>query len=239
MQPVDIMMVSFQRLAFTQKSIAALAEKTRTPFRLIVIDNGSTDGSQEWLREAYLEGLVHELVCGDENLGVHWAKNAGLALIESEPYYIDTDNDIICPNLKPDWISRLLKLMADHPEFESISLRPQVFVGGIPNWSEEHEIVEVPWAGAVLRAMRTKVVREAGGWADVIRQGRNGEERWIAEKLKHLGYKVGFARDLYAFHQFGINWGYPEGTPHGHGEMWPPSEHWDNVRVDPDTLKPL
>jgi len=236
---IDIVIVSCERLDFTKKSVTMLHERTRTPYKLIVVDNGSADGSAEWLVDALGEGLVDELLLLDENCGIHWAWNAGLDMVDSARF-VTTDNDIICPDLEPDWLSQLISLMDRNPDFGSISLRPQVFVGGIPGWSDDCEVVEVPWAGAVLRIMRTDVVKDAGGWERIKRKGRDSEERWIAGRLHEAGYKVGIARDIFAWHMFGKAWGYKNLSieDQGHRRMSPPSEHYDNIRVDRLTLHP-
>jgi len=241
---IDIVVVSCNRLPCTRRAIRTIHERTFTPFRLIVVDNGSFDGSVEWLLQAHRNGLIHRLVLLKENYGVHWAKNIGLHLVRSAPYYVDTDNDIICPKLTPDWLEQLVELMDKHPDFGAIALRPHVFVGGIPGWSEEHEVVEVPWVGAVMRIMRTQLVREFG-WKKVKQPGRDNEEKWVASKMHARGYRVGYARDLYAIHLFGTDsrdpWGYPVGFQHGHKEVWPPVNHfsWDRMNVDWETCKPI
>jgi len=236
---IDIVLVSCERLEFTKRSVTTLAERTRTPYRLIVVDNGSTDGSVEWILDAYRGGLIHEFLPLKENYGIHWAWNTGLSMVKSDPYFVTSDNDVLCPDLEPDWLARQVDLMDRNPEFGAISLRPQVFVGGIPGWNEDNEVVEVPWAGAVLRIMRTSVVKGAGGWERVKRKGRDHEERWIATKLHEAGYRVGIARDIYAWHHFGKNWGYSEDVPHGHSPMYPLPEHWDSIEVNPKTFEPL
>ena len=236
---IDILMVSYQRLEFTKRSIQAIEKRTKTPYRLIVIDNGSTDGSLQWLLNAFTKGIVHQVIPLKENFGIHWAWNMGLSVVKSEPYFITTDNDIIPPRLDPDWLAQLISLMDQYPNFGSISLQPQIFVGGVPKLWEDEDIFETRWAGAVFRAMRTEVVKGFGGWQHVKRQGRDGEERWIAERFHEAGFKVGYAKNLRAWHCFGKNWGYPDVTPHGHNPVYPPVENYDNIGVDPDTLKPL
>lgn len=32
---------------------------------------------------------------------------------------------------------------------------------------------------------------------------------------------------------------YPEGVPHFHRDIWPPAEHYDNIKVDPATFEPI
>ena len=234
---IDIVMVSCDRLAYTRQFVEHLWSRTDTPFRLIAVDNGSTDGSAEYLEAS---DAVSNFVPLDKNGGIHAAKNAGLALVESEPYYVDTDNDALVPSLQPDWLERLIGLMDRHPEYGAIACRPQVMVGEPSNRFDNcGEIREMDHAGAWLRIMRTAAVKRAGGWRKDAGPGRNNEDLWIAGKLRTQGLKVGVARDVRCCHLFGRNWGYPEGTPHGHKPTNPPPEHWDAIRLDPATWEPL
>lgn len=241
MNRIDIVMVTYNRKEFTDKSITYLKERTRTPYRLIVVDNNSNDGTQEMLFKMKQEGLIHHLILLEENYGIHMAKNYGLALVRSTPYYIDTDNDILCADLEPDdWIQRLVNLMDKYPKFGAITCRPQVLVGrGGNEFDVPEEVVKFNHTGAHLRIMRTEIVRQVGGWEKNWTANRNHEDSFIAARLAEAGYDVGYARDVRVFHLFGVNWGYKD-IPietHGHRAMWPPSEHWDTLinNLDPKT----
>jgi glycosyltransferase involved in cell wall biosynthesis len=229
---IDIVLTTYNRIEFTKKSIQYLKERTKTPYRLIVVDNNSNDGSQEMLYNLKQNDLISHLILLEENYGIHMAKNYGLSLVRSEPYYIDTDNDLLCPKLDPDWINRLTTLMDNFPSFGAISCRPQVLVGrGGHEFDGPEEVVKFNHLGAHLRIMRTEVVRRVGGWEKTWTANRNHEDKWISEKLKNEGLDVGYAKNVRCFHQFGTNWGYKD-IPiekHGHNPMWPPSEHWDTI----------
>lgn len=235
---IDIVMVTFNRIGYTSEVIQHIKDRTSTPHRLIVVDNGSTDGTVAYLYDCL---SVNEIMAGDKNRGIHWAHNAGLALVKSK-YYISTDNDCLCPLLEPDWIAQLVALMDRHNDFGAISCRPQVMVGSIPGMFDGcDEVKEVSHAGASLRIMRTDAVRKAGGWEKTTNPGRNHEERWIASHLHRVGYRVGYARDIRCFHKFGVNWGYQEIpiNEHGHNLIWPLPEYYDKIKCDPETWEPL
>jgi glycosyltransferase involved in cell wall biosynthesis len=230
MERIDLVMVTYNRMEFTQKTLKYLAERTRTPLRIIVVDNNSDDGSQDMLYEMKKNGLIHHLLLLEENYGIHMAKNYGLALVRSHPYYIDTDNDLLCPDLEPDWIERLTSLMVRYPEFGAISCRPQVLVGRDGSeFDVEGEVVEFSHTGAHLRIMNTEKVRGVEGWDKTWNAKRNNEDGYIAGKLQEIGLKVGYAKDVRCWHIFGENWGYKDipVEEHGHREMWPPSEFFD------------
>jgi glycosyltransferase involved in cell wall biosynthesis len=240
MERIDLVMVTCNRIEFTRKSLQYLSERTRTPVRIIVVDNNSDDGTQQMLYEYKQKKLIHDLVLLENNYGIHMAKNIGLAMVRSTPYYIDTDNDLLCADLEPDWIERLISLMDRYPEYGGISCRPQVLVGrGGHEFDGPDEVVEFSHTGGHLRIMKTEAVKKVGGWEKVWDAKRNSEDKYIAQQLHDIGLKVGYAKDVRCFHQFGVNWGYKD-IPikeHGHNEMWPPSEYWDKVinELDPKT----
>ncbi|MCR5502267.1 MAG: glycosyltransferase family 2 protein [Lachnospiraceae bacterium] len=79
-----------------------------TEAEIIVVDNGSTDGSEELVRKEFPSV---KLVCFPENKGFSAAVNAGIALSEA-PYIFLLNNDTL---VRPDTIRRLLKEMRKNP----------------------------------------------------------------------------------------------------------------------------
>jgi rhamnopyranosyl-N-acetylglucosaminyl-diphospho-decaprenol beta-1,3/1,4-galactofuranosyltransferase len=70
---VAAVIITYNRLALLQEGIAAVCSQTRLPEAIIVINNGSTDGTGEWL--ATQPGLV---VYNQENLGGAGGFNRGI-----------------------------------------------------------------------------------------------------------------------------------------------------------------
>lgn len=170
------------------------------------------------------------------------AKNYGLSLVRSSPYYIDTDNDLLCPELEPDWITRLIELMDKNPEYGAIACQPQVLIGtGKTAFVNAPEVVKFGHVGGHLRIMRTDAVRSVGGWAKTWDAKRNSEDGYIATELGKLNLSVGYARDIHCWHMFGKNWNYGDLKleEHGHRDMWPPPEHYDTIinNYDEKTFK--
>lgn len=204
MQPVDIFLTTFQRQEFTKECVQYLYERTTTPFRLFIIDNGGN----EWARE---DPRVFLYVGLGSNIGIHGAWNIALSLAESR-YFVTSDPDLLVPALDPDWLSQLVGLMDSRPDYAAISLCPHVFIGAAPlDPDDPEDVKERNMAGAVFRIMRTDVVRAVGGWEHKIEEGRNHEERFVCSRLQEAGYKVGITPRLRAYHLFGrSNWGYPD-----------------------------
>lgn len=69
---LGIGIVSYNRLALVKRAVERIRRHTAGPYALVVADDGSTDGTQEWVRS---EGVP--LVAG-KNHGCAWNKNRAL-----------------------------------------------------------------------------------------------------------------------------------------------------------------
>jgi len=205
----DIFITAYLRPHFTNKTLEYLHDRTTTPFRLWLLDYGlNQDVWKKWKNKPkFLDKFQHLKI--SDNLGIHAAWNMSLALA-TEKYFITSDNDIYVPDLQPDWLAQMIKFMDEREDYGAISMHPHIFVGaaGIDP-KDPDEVKERNMCGAVMRIMRTEAVRKAGGWENIIRSGRNHEERTICSRLQSAGYKVGICSRIRAYHPFGDNWGYP------------------------------
>lgn len=214
MEPIDIFITTYLREQFARECVQYLFQRTKTPYRLTILDNGGN----EWAANS---GYVHRYIPlwkAFGNTGIHFAWNVAASLAKG-PYFITSDPDLLVPDLIDsqghDWLTFMKTFMDARPEYGAISMMPHIFVGaaGIDPMDPE-DVKERNMCGAVMRIMRTEAVKQVGGWEMQIEAGRNHEERTICSRLQSAGYKTGIASRVRAFHNFGENWGYPpEFTP--------------------------
>jgi GT2 family glycosyltransferase len=95
-------------LTFLEMVMGTLAEQSFRDFEMIVVDNGSTDGSVAHLREHWPEARVIEL---GENRGFSGAVNPGIASARA-PYVALLNTDI---ELSPDWLELLVEELDRDP----------------------------------------------------------------------------------------------------------------------------
>jgi glycosyltransferase involved in cell wall biosynthesis len=233
--PIDIVLTTWKREDICRATIETLKKNTSyTPFRLIVIDNGSQESFQEWLLKT-----ADIYVKMDKNYGLEHVKNIGMNFVES-PMFISTDNDILVPKpdheKKKDWLIELIELKQRHPTFASIALRPQTLVGTkyedvFPE--DVGEIVEFSHVPGYMRLMDSDVVRALGAWKDK-RPLRGHEEIWISERIRDMGKKCGWAGHIPCWHIFGgDDWGYTGMKPEEHGHRpvsFIPKDDWDVIK---------
>jgi len=123
-QPIDIVLVTFNRLNFLKHTVKKIYERTLYPHRLWVVDNNSPDGTQEWLKGAKINGFVHDYILLPENKGLAYGLSEGFKKVESE-YFITTQDDVVPPDMKPCWLERMLHLAKKNPDYGGIAMRIQ------------------------------------------------------------------------------------------------------------------
>lgn len=217
-KPIDVVITTWGREWMTHNCLDVLFFNTQTPYRVILVDNGSKGSDQtSYLAQADIYVKL------DKNYGLEHAKWIGMQFVES-PLFISMDNDILPYKYEPDWLSQLVSLMEEYTDYAAIALRPQVLVGTSEAMFDSPEkVIPFPHVPGYARIMRTDVVRKAGAWDDK-RPLRGHEEMWIGEKLTQMGWKMGWANFVRCYHLWGRGdedmWGY-KNTDSGHNPVWP------------------
>lgn len=227
---VDLHLVSWNRPKMTELVIKTIHRNTnRNDFRLVVLDNGSEESTQQMIRDLADNGYIDEVFLLTDNIGLEGARQ-WLSKYTKTEYFVDIDNDCLPP---ANWLPDQLNLMEKYEDFAAISQRTPIMIGtgNIFEFTDATgmDITDFPHPGGSFRMMRTNAVKSVGGW-DRESSGRGSEEKYICSKLRDAGYGTGFATFIECLHLFGDittdNWGYdkklkPEDTGHSSG-VWHP-----------------
>ena len=105
---VNLCITTFNRLEYTKKCIASILETTtdNIPFMITVVDNGSSDETQEYLKKIHNEGKINTLILLGENIGIAKAQNIGWKMFEDIPFEAKIDNDIVFN--KKGWLDAIV-----------------------------------------------------------------------------------------------------------------------------------
>ena len=109
MQEVSVVIPNFNGISFIADCLDSLKKQTWTNFEVIVVDNGSTDGSREVVQSGYPD--VH-LIPLAENTGFCHAVNVGIEATDT-PYVILLNNDT---QVHPDFVGEMLNGMRTRPK---------------------------------------------------------------------------------------------------------------------------
>jgi hypothetical protein len=86
---ISVLIITWNRKEDTLETIRSTYEQAYRNFEIIVVDNGSTDGTVEAIRQAYPEV---RLVALDQNMGVASGRNAGIVAARGDIVFcLDSD----------------------------------------------------------------------------------------------------------------------------------------------------
>lgn len=148
---MSIIMLNLNGQGHLQGAVESLRRNTPGPVELVVVDNGSTDPSLEWLR-AQDDLVLLEL---GENLGAPAGRNRGLEVARGGTVLF-CDNDVV---FTPGWRPLLLAHLDAWPDVGAVGPMSDVVIGP--------QLTEGPPAGASL-----------GAWAQAFSAARAGQAQW-------------------------------------------------------------
>ena len=224
--PVVILLTSFNRAELLKKTVDLINERTFYPYRIIAIDNASTDGSVGILKAAKVQGKIFDHILLEENIGQSKALNIGFADIQkwengdgrptrpSNDFFITTNDDIYPPMLgqKNCWLRRMITLLEkNEPEYGGLCMRIQRTAR--TDIDETKDVIPC-YKGfpSVFRLMRRSDYEKLGDrpFGRLLKWDSNTS----GDKFRYeINKKFGFTTHIYADHAgyMGENRGYPKG----------------------------
>ena len=148
---LSVIMLNLNGQGHLQGAVESLRRNTPGPVELVVVDNGSTDASLDWLRAQ--DDLV--LVELGENLGAPAGRNRGLEVAKGGTILF-CDNDVV---FTPAWRPLLLSHLDAWPDVGAVGPMSDVVIGP--------QLTEGPPPGASLDA-----------WASAFTASRRGQAQW-------------------------------------------------------------
>jgi GT2 family glycosyltransferase len=199
---VAVVVITHQRREELLTAVARLLDLPERP-HVVVVDNGSTDGTADAVRERFPDV---ELIASAENLGAV-GRNVGVARLDT-PYVAFCDDDTW-------WEPGSLRTAADaldaHPRLAVVTARILVEPGGredpvVPELRDSPvrgaDWLPGPALGSFLAGasvLRCEAFREVGGFSERLWLG--GEEELMAGDLAAAGWELCYLPELTVHHQ--------------------------------------
>jgi hypothetical protein len=179
---VSVVIPTWQRRDVVLRAVASARAQTCTDFEIIVVDDGSTDGTRETLERA--DGLVYRW---QENAGVSAARNTGIRLARGAIVaFLDSDNFWL-----PGHLAAVTEVLSRWPEAVLCTTSPRFHIGGRQPPAAARLVDALPTLFAeniVGRpsgiAVRQEALAEVGGFDERLRV-MEGWELWL--RLAALG----------------------------------------------------
>lgn len=195
---VSIIIVNWNRLDDVRKSLHYLRFQGPVRFEVVIVDNGSTDGSAEYLRS--IEGI--KFIGLESNVGPCKARNIGLEHSRGR-YILFLDSDAILSKWK---LARLVRRMDQDRSIGILACRivngftrdTDQWIHGVPESNgrrREFETYSFSAAGAVVRK---QALREAGPFWDEL--FIYNEEVDLSIRLLLAGYRIIYYPQARVYH---------------------------------------
>lgn len=187
----DIVIATKDRAGLLRKTIRYIRQRTTSPYRLTVIDDGSQDDEALRLLSG-LERVVRKDISGGIASNLRMLRSMGL----SDPL-IFTDDDVLCPRLTPDWLSRLSSEMAARPSLGVLALNnPQDFPEDTRRKvSSDGEVSLCLNVGATFAMIRSATLEAVN-----VQDGMQSPVKQFCRMAVAQGFGVGYLTRCYCQH---------------------------------------
>ena len=204
-KPVDVVMPTWNKLDLTRRAIESYRRHVRHPYRLICIDNGSTDGTLEYVRSA-----ADLVIANSTNVGAVRARNLGW-VASSAPFVLFSDNDIefTCDIVAPlvaamereprlgivgPLLNEYLLAMGSYPEGVPLAAVTDAVLSAAAT-----ELQDMVYVQACAMLVRRAMLEQIGAF-DTAFDPYGHEEFDLAQRAAGYGWHVAIALDCYAHH---------------------------------------
>jgi GT2 family glycosyltransferase len=188
---VNIIIRAFNRLEYTSLTIREIDRLAGyNNYKMIVIDNKSTDGTGQWLKSLEKEGYYKiKPIYSNENLGDFGGTKLGYENLDPDcEYTMQWDND--CPPITQHFLSKMVKIMDAFPKIGQLMLKREGVGGVIPiNNKIDFEGTIFGDAPTVtcVNMQRRKIVEEINSW--IVDESQYWDFNLNAEMRKR-GYEL-------------------------------------------------
>lgn len=204
----DILIPAWNQLEFTRECIENVLKRTKVPFHLIIIDNGSSEATKDYLKKlAEDKKDVFTLIRNERNLGFVKAANQGLRA-SSAPYVCLLNNDT---RVTEGWLTEMIKVSEGSKDVGIVNPSSNTF-GRKPKRGQTVEALaqelksntgifaELAWATGFCMLIKREVLEKVGLFDEIYGMG-NFEDADFSKRAQGLGYISVCARAAYVFHR--------------------------------------
>ncbi|MGC8777295.1 MAG: glycosyltransferase, partial [Candidatus Caldatribacteriaceae bacterium] len=207
----SLVILTRNNLEYTKMCLESIRKYTPEPHEIIVVDNGSTDGTVEYVKAQPDVRLIEN----GYNLGFALGNNRGLREARGE-YIVFLNNDVV---VTEGWLTRLLACAREDAKVGAVGPRsnyvaglqlvPQVPYGEdmeamqrfARNWSLENagKWETVPRVIGFCMLVKREVIEKIGGFDPLFGTG-NFEDDDFCLRLQLAGFTIKIAHDVFVHH---------------------------------------
>lgn len=214
----SIIILTYNNLEYTKLCIDSIRKYTeKDTYEIIVVDNHSTDGTVEWLKEQ--KDL--RLILNDENYGFPKGCNQGIQIAKGDNDILLLNNDVV---VTPNWLTNLKKCLYSNNDIGA--------VGAITNFCSNYQAIPVTYSNldemihfaeknnisnkllweerlrlvGFCMLIKNKVVKKVGLLDERFSPG-NFEDDDYSLRIRKAGYRLMLCKDCFVHHFGSVSFG--------------------------------
>lgn len=217
---ISIILVGWNNKKYLEPCLLSLYNSSlQNSFEVVVVDNGSTDGSLEMLREKFPQVII---VQNNSNVGLSRASNQGI-MVTHGPYVLLLNNDTIVNGPSLDAMVGFLEKHPDagavggrllnedgsfqaagsnfpsfHEEFLITTRLGSLIWPSYPDITPPEQVTEVNWLGSACLMIRRDVLDKVGLLDE--QYFIYGDEADLQYRIEKAGWKVNYLPNVTTIH---------------------------------------
>lgn len=211
---VSVIVLCYNNLEFTKSCLKSLLGVGWYPdVEIIVVDNGSTDGTYEYLQELKSRKAKFKVITNNENLGFSAGNNVGIKAAEGD-YVVMLNNDTY---VTPGWIFGLIRHLRRDPGLglvgpvtNNIGNEAKIdihykdmesMIKASFKYSRDHknDLHYVPTVAFFCVAFSRELLEKVGMLDEQFGQGFFEDDDYC-RRVSDAGYKIAIAEDVFVHH---------------------------------------
>ena len=211
---VSVIVLTYNNLGFTQACLSSLERHTHyLNWELIIVDNASTDGTPEYLKDYSTRYNHVKIVLNEKNLGFSAGNNVGLREAKGE-YLVILNNDTYVTD---GWLLGLIRHLRKCPDIGLVGpvtnnigneARIEIQYANMEDMSEQaqrytsahpRELFYINTLGFFCVAMSRKVYDKVGPMDEAFGVGFFEDDDYC-KRVHEAGFKVAVSEDVFVHH---------------------------------------
>jgi GT2 family glycosyltransferase len=209
---VSIIVICYNFLEQTKECIRVLSKNIDIPFELILVSNGSTDGTEEWsnmLCEPILKQNSNfiKYTCLNFKNNRYWSYACNAGILHTSAKYISViANDILMP---PKYFSWAIENLEKNPQIGSISPShtEDPRFQGAENYINNYDKIPKKdewtpgWHNAVCQTFTREMWEKVGEWEERLKTHCQDNDHGL--RIRICGYEPTSYKGIVAYHHYG------------------------------------
>ena len=192
---ISIMMVTYNRLELTKKTVDNIYETVKDPFNFVIVDNGSTDYTVNYLNELSKEKNNIHLKLNDKNKGIAYGRNQCLLIADQlkTEWYVTLDNDVL---LHDGWLNECIDVLKANKHFGAIGVSfESVVYPIIKSNNYEFEFKSKGNLGTACMVFHKSLHKLIGFFTTEYGTFYGEEDANFGVRIGFLGLKIGYIKN--------------------------------------------